>query len=323
MLRWWPLLALLLVTWLPSCRCARQAAPSRRVAPAVRALPSGTASAGVPARLDAHELTWVYPDTPVGPMQVVVVVPERRRPEQRFPVLVAMHGRGEALKGPALGARGWVDDYWLPQALTRLQDPPLTAGDFLGMVARDRLELLNQELGRRPYEGMVIVCPYTPDRLAGDVPFDRAEPLARFLVDEVLVRVRRETPSIPDRWQTGIDGVSLGGRAAWLVGLLRPEAFGVIAGLQPAFDTREVERLAERAGRAHRQHPRLRFRLVTSSRDYYLASTRELAGALRDAGVEPNLFVAVGNHSYDFNRGPGVYEMLLFHDRALRGQDWR
>ena len=23
--------------------------------------------------------------------------------------------------------------------------------------------------------------------------------------------------------------------------------------------------------------------------------------------------------SYEFNRGPGVYEMLLFHDRVLRG----
>jgi hypothetical protein len=28
---------------------------------------------------------------------------------------------------------------------------------------------------------------------------------------------------------------------------------------------------------------------------------------------------AVGTHSYRFNRGPGGLEMLLFHDRALRG----
>ena len=27
----------------------------------------------------------------------------------------------------------------------------------------------------------------------------------------------------------------------------------------------------------------------------------------------------VNTHSYRFNRGPGAYEMLLYHDRALRG----
>ncbi len=313
---------LLCVLALPSCRCSRTESSVLRTAPSVVALPSGVASTGVPARLDAHELTWVYPDSEVGPMHVVVVIPERRDAEQRFPVLVAMHGRGEALKGPTRGARGWVDDYWLPQALARLHDPPLTRSDFLGMVASDRLELINTELERRPYEGLVIVCPYTPDRLSGDIPFDRAAPLASFVVDELLPRVRLETPALTDPRRTGIDGVSLGGRASLMVGLLRPEAFGVVATLQPAFDVREVDELARRAARAVRQHRELTFRLVSSSGDYYLNSTRALARAFRAAGVEPNLLVAEGGHSYDFNRGPGVHEMLLFHDRALRGADW-
>ena len=306
----------------PSCRCSHKTARLERPEPSVRSLPSGVASAGVPARLDAHELTWIYPDTEVGPMQVVVVIPARLDVEQRFPVLVAMHGRGEALKGPGPGARGWVDDYWLPQALARLHDPPLTRDDFLGMVTGDRLGRLNGDLERHPFEGLVVVCPYTPDRLSGDLPFESAEPLARFLVDELLPRVRRETPAFADAKRTGIDGVSLGGRASLLVGLLRPEAFGVVAALQPAFDLVETEGLAARAARALRRNAELRFRLVTSSRDYYLESTRALAASFRAVGAEPNLLVAVGNHSYDFNRGPGVYEMLLFHDRALRGRDW-
>jgi enterochelin esterase-like enzyme len=255
-------------------------------------------------------------------MQVVVVVPARREKGQRFPVLVTMHGRGEALKGATRGARGWVDDYWLPQALERLRHPPLTRRDFLEMVAPERLERLNGELSRRSYEGLVVVCPYTPDRLAGDLPFERARPLAEFLVDELLPRVRSETPALAESRHTGIDGVSLGGRASLLVGLLRPEAFGVVATIQPAFDVRETSELASRAGRAVRRYPELRFRLVTSSRDYYLESTRTLARVLRAAGVEPNLLVLRGDHSYDFNRGPGVLEMLLFHDRALRGMDW-
>ena len=255
-------------------------------------------------------------------MRVVVVVPERYEPGQRFPVLIAMHGHGETLKGPERGARGWIDDYWMPSALKRLGEPPLNRRDFLGMISSDRLQAVNTALAREPYRGLVIVCPYTPDRLSGDLPFERARPLAQFLVETVLPRVRRETPALPESRATGIDGVSLGGRASLLTGLLRPDAFGVVSTLQPAFDAREASGLAERARRAIRRNPQLRFRLVTSSRDYYLASTRELAREFRAAGVEPNLLVVEGSHSYDFNRGPGVYEMLIFHDRALRGKDW-
>ncbi len=56
-------------------------------------------------------------------MRAVVVLPERRA-DERFPVLVTMHGRGEALKGPDRGARGWVDDYALRRAIDRLAQPP-------------------------------------------------------------------------------------------------------------------------------------------------------------------------------------------------------
>jgi len=41
---------------------------------------------------------------------------------------------------------------------------------------------------------------------------------------------------------------------------------------------------------------------------------------MTDAGVDNELAVIPGPHDYEFNRGPGVYEMLVFHDRALRGE---
>ena len=315
------LLLLSLSLALYSCRCSRAVSSTDGSSTPSAALPP-VASTASPVRLDAQELVWDYPNTDVGPMRVVVVVPERHDPDQRFPVLIAMHGHGETLKGPERGARGWIDDYWMPRALKRLGEPPLTRRDFLGMIRSDRLQAVNAALAREPYRGLVVVCPYTPDRLAGDLPFERAEPLAKFLVDDLLPRVRRETPARQESQATGIDGVSLGGRASLLAGLLRPDAFGVISTLQPAFDAREASGLAERAQRAIRRNPQLRFRLVTSSRDYYLASTREIAREFRAAGVEPNLLVVEGNHSYDFNRGPGVYEMLIFHDRSLRGKDW-
>lgn len=307
---------------------ASAAASARAAKPAPRASASASASANADADagpsglsgpiIAASELTWVYDRTGVGPMQVVVRLPPRRA-GQRFPVLIAMHGRGEAHKGPAHGARGWVDDYGLVTALERLHAPPLAARDLENLAAPERLAHLNAALGSRAFGDMVVVCPYTPDILAGDRPFSAAVPLARFLVDELLPRVYRETPALGTPASTGIDGVSLGGRAAVLVGLDRAESFGSVAGLQAAFDSADAPELARRAKRAREKNPKLSIRLLTSDGDFFLRATKSISKALDGAGVSHELRIIPGPHDYVFNRGPGVYEMLVFHDRVLRG----
>ena len=139
---------------------------------------------GVPAlaaaTLPAQELTWTYDSTPIGKMNVVVLLPVRRA-DQKLPVLLTMHGRGEAMKGPERGARGWVDDYELSHVIQRLAKPPLTRDDFKSFVKGERLARLNAALLEHPYRGMVIVCPYTPDMLTGDDPFGKAPPLADYV----------------------------------------------------------------------------------------------------------------------------------------------
>lgn len=279
------------------------------------------ASATLPARpprLEAEELSWEFLDTPVGRMHVVVSIPEREQNE-KLPVLIALHGRGEALKGSARGARGWIDDYGLPRALSRLARPPLLSEDFGASVDASRLERLNQRLVEHPYEGLIVVCPYTPDILAGARAFSAAEPLARFLVDQLLPKVRRETPALGTMSSTGIDGVSLGGRAALLVGFERPESFAAVAALQAAIDQKEIARLTQLARQARKQNPKLLLRLLTSDQDYFRREIEALSQALDAAAVGHTLNVVPGDHSYAFNRGPGAYEMLTFHNWALRG----
>jgi enterochelin esterase-like enzyme len=290
------------------------------------ALPRAENSANVAAMassnsdlVPAEERTWSYATTSVGRMNVVVLVPAHRR-DERLPVLLTMHGRGEAMKGPERGARGWVDDYQLPRAIQRLGAPPLTREDFRLFVQKPRLERLNAALAAKPYRGLIIVCPYTPDMLTGDDPFSKAPPLAEFLVDQLVPRVYRETPALGTPATTGIDGVSLGGRAAITVGLLRPEAFGVIAALQAAFHSDHAEEIAERARRARQSNPALRFRLVTSNDDFFLEADTAIARALKASGIPVDFTVVTGPHDYDFNRGPGAIEMLTFHDRVLRGE---
>ena len=270
--------------------------------------------------LPAQEISWDYPDTELGRMRVVVLVPEHEA-DARLPVLVALHGRGEALKGPELGARGWVDDYTLPVTVERLHRPPITLEDLHGFADEARLARLNASLAVRPYQGLIVVCPYTPDTLPADESIDKALPLARFVVDTVLPRAYRETPAIGTPESTGVDGVSLGGRAALGIGLLRPKAFAAVASLQAALRSDNSADILRRAREAKAQKPDLFVRLLTSSDDYFLKANQLLASDFSAAGIRTELVVIPGPHDYDFNRGPGGYEMLMFHDRVLRGQE--
>ncbi len=303
----------------PGSATAQRVAASASAAPAAKTARAAAPSAPTPAKeaVAAAETTWRWPDTPIGEMQVVVSVPKHLE-GQRLPVLITMHGLGEARKGPEKGARGWLDDYALGAALERLQAPPITPGDLRGF-AGERLGLINTGLRKEPYQGLIIVMPYTPDILKGDRPFSLAEPLATFLVDTLLPRVYKETPAVGTPATTGVDGVSLGGRAALLVGLTRPEAFGAVGGLQPAFDQKDAAELTRRTLAARKRNPKLQLRLLTSVGDFYLGSTKAISQALDEAHVAHSLLIVPGDHSYKFNRGPGAYELLLYHDRVLHG----
>lgn len=283
----------------------------------VAAAPAPSASAAV-SKLPQTEVTWTWADTPVGPMNAVVVVPERA-PDERFPVLLTFHGMGEARKGPEKGARGWIDDYGLLKAVERLQHPPLTNDDLQGFADPNRLAQLNAALEKEPYRGLIVVNSYTPDMLRGDEPFSKIPPLAKFAVSELLPRVYRETPALGTPQTTGIDGISLGGRAALSIALRNPESFAAVGGLQPAFDLENAGPVAQRALVARQKNPALSFRLLTSDGDYFLGSTKAISAAMRSAGVPNVLVVIPGPHDYPFNRGPAVYEMLIHHDRVLRG----
>ena len=314
--------ALVGLSWLVlfACAACKRNSPPGSEQPRV-AHSLGTRTPAPPERslLPASELTWDYPETELGRMRVVVLIPERD-PEARLPILVALHGRGEALKGPELGARGWVDDYTLPATAERLHRPPITLDDLHGFADDARLARLNASLAQRPYQGLIVVCPYTPDTLPADETIDKALPLARFVVETVLPRAYRETPAIGTPETTGIDGVSLGGRAALGIGLLRPKAFGVVASLQAALRSDNSADILRRAREAKAQKPELFVRLLTSSDDYFLKANQLLSADLRGLGIRTELVTIPGPHDYEFNRGPGGYEMLMFHDRVLRGQ---
>jgi len=262
-----------------------------------------------PPRGQTRIVRWTLPER--GPAGEVAIAGG----PSRWPLVVALHGHGEAMKPPADGAMGWIRDYGLPNAIDRVSNPPLTADDVQGFVDPDRLALYNAQLGARPFGGLVVVCPYLPEMNLRSHA-DLAD-YGRYLVEVVVPRARRELPVLASPLATGIDGVSMGGATALRAGFAHVETFGAVGALQPALSDDQVDDFVEVAKAARARRPGLPLRLTTSHEDVYEGAITHLSRALVAAAVPHDFADIPGPHDYPFNRGPGAIEMLLWHDRVL------
>jgi enterochelin esterase-like enzyme len=269
----------------------------------------------LPPSPNVSVLEWDLGSQPWGPGRAVVLVPTWAGPAVRLPVLVALHGRGEAMKAPADGAMGWPRDYALARAFERLHAPPLVEADYEGLVTPTRMAEVNAALVRRAFKGVIVVCPWLPDihpAATADV-----SPYARFIISELLPRVHRETPSLTAPEATGIDGVSLGGVEALRIGLNAPETFGAVGGTQPAIAIAQTADLSTLALGARARRPEMKLRLVTSRDDYFRDPILALTRAWDTAGIAHEFADLPGPHDYIFNRGPGSIELLFWYDSVL------
>lgn len=268
------------------------------------------------------------PSGPQGPWQALEFARDSEFPEGQgallrlgteaatLPVVVALHGRGEAGRGLAAGMRGWRDDYQLERMLERLAAPPLRASDVGDMIDPERLAAIDAELAARPFGGLVVACPYTP--VPGSRGGGSVEAFGAFVVGPLLERIAALRGAPVEVARTGIDGVSMGGRWALELGLRFPRVFGSVGALQPAIRVDEAEAYAERALSARSVRPQS-IRLATSEDDPFREPTEALARELARREVPHRLVLTRGPHDYAWNRGPGSLELALFHERVLRG----
>lgn len=281
--------------------------------PAPTKLPDMPApDAGVQARGQVGTQTWTFESTG---FRAVAIVPSWTKPDEKLPVLIALHGRGEANKGPALGVMGWPRDYALLRAIDRVCNPPITSTDLEGFVDPKRLAGMNEGLAKTPFKGMVVVCPYSPD-----VELRKPKSVkdyGDFLLKAVLPRVKKELPVLGTPASIGIDGVSLGGAIALRTGLGNAESFGTVGSLQAAIGEDQVQELVDLAKSARQKNAGVKIRLLTSSEDYFRSAITHVSQGLKSAGVDHDFADVPGPHDYPFNRGPGAIEMLLWHDRLL------
>jgi iron(III)-salmochelin esterase len=297
---------------------ARTSAAALALALLIAVLVPGADHGVAQSRSDHVHHRHLRVDAPWGSTRVLVTYPRRRDgrdapPGERWPVLVALHGQGEARRGPDRGFLGWAVDYRLPEAFGALGRGRVTVADFGGMVRPERLREVNAQLARRSFGGLLVITPYTPDLMAEPVGGPGIVQYADWLAGPMLAAVRAAHPNAATgRESTGIDGVSLGGMLALEAGLRHPEAFRTVGALQPAVRGRE-EALAALA----RPDDAQVIRLLTSDGDPFRGPTSTLSDRLRARHVPHDLAVVPGPHDYSFNRGPGGLEMLLFHDTHL------
>lgn len=240
--------------------------------------------------------------------EVLVLLPAGAHAPGSLSVVVALHGRGEAVRGPSRGARGWLDDYALEPAFAALARGRVTSGDAGQMASATQLTSLSRQLRAHPFRDVAVVMPYTPDfmeEMPGSAPIAA---YGRWLTDVMLPTVRRSLPALTsDPSRTAIDGVSLGGMVALEVGLRRTDAFASVGGIQPAIRGR-----VSAYGALATPDTRC-LRVASSDRDPFLGVTRELSQAWRARGIDHELVEYAGPHGYSFNRGPGSIELLRFH----------
>lgn len=297
-----------------SARSAPEASPPP-TAEQKRAAATGQAEGGAAETRPRVPLRWVNYELnspTLGPIPALVRVPVHTA-STRLPALVLLHGRGEAQKSPKRGARGFVDDYGLEAVWQWLDGKPGARTPPPGLPSRYR-QGVEADLDRAPFSAMVLVMPYLPDRFRGSEAFVNAPEYAR-QITELVTRIKADLPVRQDRGGWALDGISLGGRVAMVCMAELTPHFAAFGSVQAAIDERELTVFADVLARARTLDANLRFTLATSDQDYFRLVLEHYRAALIARSLEHEWVVLPGDHSYAFNRGPGVTHLLLTYDR--------
>lgn len=255
--------------------------------------------------------------------RVAIFVPNHLAKDEKVPLLVLLHGLGETWD-QGVGAFAWVERYGLGNAYARLRRPPVTRTSRLASLLPDaRLAELNASLAARPFRGLAIACPYTPNIAKQPDPAAALDAYAGWIADVVVPRARGEAPVLDGAAHSSLDGVSLGGYLGLEVFVRRPDAFGAVGVVQSAMNSLKVPVYAEKIAAIHAAaiqagRPPPTFHIETTHADPMHDLNLALSNELTRRGVANDFVVLPGSHDQTFLREAGSMEMLLWHDRRPR-----
>lgn len=295
-------------------RAAKEADPTFRV------LSDGDTAFGKPVRSEritgyrtpAEYLTLT--SKYVADATTVVTLPKdyEARPQKSYPLVIAFGGAGECARPPRSGAMAWMHYYKTDEAVEALQASRLRKTAFRGLAKDEEISAFNARLGKHPYRGIILACPYSPLlAVAQDLEsLDYENYLVRELIPALKARYRITEDSV------GVDGVSMGGARSMYYGLKYPNVFKSIGSIQGAFGP--YFELYERLIRQNRGTLEKRsIQLITSDGDNLRPWVERMHRLLFTRGIPHRYSVLTGPHDYIFNQGPGCLALLVFHNEAL------
>lgn len=255
--------------------------------------------------------------------RLAIFVPNHLGKDEKVPLLVLLHGLGETWN-QGVGAFAWVERYGLGTAYARLRRPPIVrTSRQVALLPDARLAELNASLAARPFRGLALACPYTPNVAKLPDPAASLDAYAAWIADVVVPRARREAPVLDGAAHVSLDGVSLGGFVGIEVFLRRPEVFGALGVVQSAMSSLQVPVYGEKLAAIHAAaiktgRPPPTFHIETTVSDPMHDLNLALSTDLARRGVANDFVVLPGQHDQTFLREAGSLEMLLWHDRRPR-----
>jgi hypothetical protein len=279
---------------------------------------------GIAPRVDASggglgAVRWLelpVPGRRPSSRRALVIYPAEAQPGQTFPGLLLFHGRGEA-RDSGLAIHAWRTHYGAEESIGRLSRPPITlTREQRRYIEPEQLDVIQQRLEQRPFSGLVLICPVTPNPHRSRTPELVLDRYSEWIEHTLLPLAAKNAPLDMARG-VGIDGCSMGGYVAAEVFARKPHLFRSFGVVQPAVGAFRVGRYARELARAQRE-PSLRgIHLQTSTRDPYRQAVRAWAGHLERQGARFTLDVLPGPHDQRWLRAAGTLAMLAWHDYIL------
>ncbi|MFO0660466.1 MAG: aldo/keto reductase [Polyangiaceae bacterium] len=266
-----------------------------------------------PRTTDLEVFDWTFSKTTPFIHRASVLVPTHLKPGEKVRTLVLLHGLGEALEGPTAGVFAWIDRYGAGTSYTRLRNPPLVSVEKGNYLSSERAQEITNELKKKAFPGLVIVCPYLANVWAIKV-VPALDALAKFITGDLLAKVESDIDCADTSpTSTAIDGCSLGGFGALEVFKRAPSRFGALGMIQPAMTNDNAPVYASMIASAYESGSLKAIHVESSSGDPYLEPSKILAAQLKSKNVPATLRVPPGPHDQSFLRDVGTLESLHWH----------
>jgi len=251
-----------------------------------------------------------------GSRRALVLSPAHGAADQTYPGLLLFHGLGET-RSAELALHAWRTSYGAEDSYARLLHPPLSFDPGqLQFIEPAQARALQATLAQRPFRGLVLICPVTPNPHRSKSPQLVLDRYSEWIEHTLLPAARAAAPLDAARG-IGVDGCSMGGYVAAEVFARKPHLFRSFGVVQPAVGEFRVPRYARLLARALKRQSLLGIHLQTSTRDPYRGAVNALARQLKRQGARFTLDVLPGPHDRQWLRAAGTLAMLAWHDYTL------